>query len=96
VGLGASLESLENLASTEIRFPDCAAHSSFVQTIQLIQGSLVSCSAACRSLNPGGPQGYFKGPQISHNFAESLASPASTWSCCCCCDRWNVTQCAVR
>jgi len=36
VGLGASLESLENLASTEIRFPDHAAHSSFVQITQLV------------------------------------------------------------
>ena len=41
VGPGASLESLEYLASTEIRFPDHAAHSSFVQIIQLIQSSLV-------------------------------------------------------
>ena len=84
VGPGASLESLEYLASTEIRFPDRAAHSSFVQIIQLIQSSLVQWSAACRSLTPGGPQGYFRGPQISHNFAEGLAFPASTWSCCCC------------
>jgi len=72
VGLGASLESLETLASTEIRFPDHAAHGSFVQIIQLIQSSLVQWFAACRSLTPEGPQGYSKDLQISHNFAESL------------------------